>query len=102
MIYSILGFGFFFFFLRIRGFSSSVVCWACHGLDLGLAVGLILGLPSVALLCYNFFFFQILVEIFFFWVLFFFFLLESRTNIYIYIFNLKGFLILIKGVPIFF
>ena len=33
---------------------------------------------------------------------FFFFLLESRTNIYIYILNLKGFLILIEGVPIYF
>ena len=33
---------------------------------------------------------------------FFFFLLESRTNIYIYIFNLKGFVILIEGVLIFF
>ena len=35
---------------------------------------------------------------------FFFFLLESITNIYIYIYilNLKGFLILSEGVPIYF
>ena len=56
--------GFFFFFWRICGFATTVICWACCGL----------GSVSVT----NFFFFQILVQIFF-WV-FFFFLLESRTN----------------------
>ena len=57
----------FFIFLRTRGLATSIIYWACR-----VAMGL-------ALL-------QIIIIIFF--------LLESRTNIYIYIYNLRVFLIL--------
>ena len=62
--------GFFFFFLRIRGWVG-LLCWACRGwvCSAGLAVGgfALLGLHSQIF----FFFFQILVQFYF--VLFFFF-----------------------------
>ena len=68
---------FFFFFLRIRGFAPSVICWAFRGLDVGLAVG-----------CFA--------------LLQFFFLLESRTNnFFFFFFNLRMFLFL-KGKQIIF
>ena len=96
-------FFFFFFFWESVGLLSSVICWACHGLD----VGFVVGLPFVVfcfenpwaccLLCYKIFFFQILV-LFFFWGFFFGLKVEQiKKKIY-----LRVFLILIKGVSNFF
>ena len=72
-----------------RGFA--IICWACHMLFFSLdwfcflicCLGLMLGFGQWA--CYVTFFF----------------LLESRTDNF-FIFYLRVFLILVKGVPIFF
>ena len=61
----------------------------------GLAVGLMLGWPSIVLLCYNFFFLQILVEIFVWAFLFLFFILFYNLRVFLFFF-------FFEGVPIFF
>ena len=101
------GFGFFFFvFFGVfvaRGFA--IICWACHMLFFSLdwfcflicCLGLMLGFGQQA--CSITFFFSSDFSLIFFFG--FYFLLESRTNKF-FIFYLRVFLILLKGVPIFF
>ena len=72
--------GFFFFWSRIRGFGTFVICWAYRGLDVGLAVGLLLALLQ---------FFSSEFKNFF--LAFFFFWLESRTdNFFFSFFKFEG------------
>ena len=82
--FSILGFFFFFFlFLRICGFATSVMCWACHLFFFFFFFFLrIRGLAACSVTIF-FFFFQILVQNFF--------------QAFLFLFNLRVFLIFFKG-----
>ena len=78
-------FFFFFLFLRICGFATSVICWACH-LFFFFFFLRIRGLAACSVTIF-FFFFQILVQNFF----------QAFLFLFLFLFNLRVFLIFFKG-----